>query len=65
MSWVQLPDKETSKDSRVVKGAGLKTLCVSFVGSTPTPCKLMYDKNSKTFYTFEIEMYKNIIILYI
>ena len=30
------------KDSRVVKGAGLKTQCVSFVGSNPTSCNKLY-----------------------
>ena len=30
-----------SKDSRVVKGAGLKTQCVRFVGSNPTPCTFL------------------------
>ena len=30
--------RNISRDSRVVKGAGLKIPCVSFVGSNPTSC---------------------------
>ena len=45
LNYEKVPIRKISKDSRVVKGDGLKHRCICFVGSNPTPCIFLEKKS--------------------